>query len=378
VDLFSPTELAEIREYHRAAYLLSAFNLLVWPVLVTLLALWAPRPLYALSTRLTARWKSAALSRVWRSDDWGAAIVFSLLYYWAFDLLALPQVVWFGFVQEHRYGMSTMSFGTFVGDQLKSYALAAIAVASLAFGLFGLARRLPSWWVVMAVVATVAMSASALLDPYRERIFIEQVPLADGPLRTRITETMRQAKIDFLDVLVDKSSSRTVRLQAYFAGSGPTRTIVLNDALVANLTDDEAIAAVAHEAGHVGEARWVGRGLAAVALVVFLFVIEWIFRRSAARGWFGITQRADIRALPLILLVFDVATWVADPLSAAAARRAEWRADRFALELTHNPEAFRSMLTKVARVNKMDPDPPWWIALYQSHPPISARIAAAK
>ncbi len=378
MDLFSPAELAEIRAYHQPGYAVAAFNLLVWPVALGLLARFLTRPLYDASVRLTAGWKSAALSRMWRSDQWGASIVFTVLLFLGFELLSLPEAVWLGFVREHQYGMSTMSFGTFVVDQLKAYAVTTLAAASLAFGLFGLARRLRSWWWVMAVIASLAMTAAGLIDPYKGRLYIEQVPLAAGPLRDRIGETMRQAKVDFQDVLVDKTASRTVRLQAYFAGSGPTRTIVLNDSLVANLTEDEVIAAVAHEAGHVGDSRWAGRFWAAVALTTFLAFIEWMFRRSAARGWFGITQRGDVRVLPVIMLVFELATRAGDPISAAASRSAEWSADRFALELTHNPEAFRSMLTKVARVNKMDPDPPWWVAALQAHPPISARIAAVK
>jgi len=39
--------------------------------------------------------------------------------------------------------------------------------------------------------------------------------------------------------------------------------------------------------------------------------------------------------------------------------------------------AFRAMLVKAARTNKMDPDPPRWAVLHgMSHPPIGERIAA--
>jgi len=42
-----------------------------------------------------------------------------------------------------------------------------------------------------------------------------------------------------------------------------------------------------------------------------------------------------------------------------------------------DPAAFRRMLVKAARVNKMDPDPPHWAVLKgHSHPPLSERLAA--
>ncbi|MET0403246.1 MAG: peptidase M48, partial [Cystobacter sp.] len=51
--------------------------------------------------------------------------------------------------------------------------------------------------------------------------------------------------------------------------------------------------------------------------------------------------------------------------------------DRYALALTQDPAAFRRMLVKAARVNKMDPDPPRWGGIKgHSHPPVSERLAA--
>jgi STE24 endopeptidase len=36
------------------------------------------------------------------------------------------------------------------------------------------------------------------------------------------------------------------------------------------------------------------------------------------------------------------------------------------------------MLVKAARINKMDPQPPWWVEFEFSHPPIAERIAAIR
>ena len=64
------------------------------------------------------------------------------------------------------------------------------------------------------------------------------------------------------------------------------------------------------------------------------------------------------------------------PLSAADSREREAAADAYALELTRDPTAFRSMLVKAARLNKFDPDPPRWIELRSlSHPSITSRLA---
>ncbi|GMU58630.1 MAG: hypothetical protein AMXMBFR34_03930 [Myxococcaceae bacterium] len=377
--VFTAAELAEVKAYHAPRYTFEAVDSLLWPIVLVLVVRFLTGPLYRVAVRLTSRWRSALLDRVWKGKGWGPTTVFALLLFAIFSLVTLPTDIWFGFVREHQYGLSTTSPWVFALDSFKAHLFTAVAVLSLAFGLFGLARRLTHWWWVMGLVATVVMSVSAALDPYRSRLYIEQQPLPDGPLRARILALTKQAKVEVADVLVDQTLSRTVRLQAYFAGTGPTRTIVLNDALLKNLSEDEILAAVAHESGHVHESRWPARVMSAVSLFAFLGLVEWLFRRSAKRGWFGISERADIRTLPLILLVFDLSMTAAGPLSGLVSRRREWAADRYAMTLTRNPESFSSMLVKAARVNKMDPEPPRWLVLKgMSHPPIGERIEFAR
>lgn len=377
--IFTAAELAEVKAYHAPRYTFDAVDTLVWPLLLVLVVRFVTAPLYRLAVRLTTRWRSTVLDRVWKGPGWGPTIAFALLLFALFSVVTMPSDVWFGFVREHQYGLSTASAWVYALDSFKAHLVTALAVLSLAFGLFGLARRLRHWWWVMGLVASLVMSASAAIDPYRSRLYIDQKPLPEGTLRTQILALVEKANVEVADVLVDETLTRTVRLQAYFAGTGPTRTIVLNDALLKNLTEDEVLAAVAHESGHVHESRWPARLLSALALFAFLGLVEWIFRRSAKRGWFGITERADIRTLPLILLLFDLSMTLGGPVSGWVSRRREWAADRYAMELTHDPDAFASMLVKATRVNKMDPEPPRWVVLAGlSHPPVGERIAFAR
>jgi len=391
-DLYTAAELAEVRAYHQPYYTYAACDAVVWPLVAVLAARYLTKPLFRASERLAAalgrrlagvrsvpvlRAFPAVLDRLWNGPGWGAALIFALAYFQLFLILDLPRGIYFGFIREHAYGMSTESAASFAWDAVKGNLLTVAAVSALTLGLFGLARRLRAWWRIMAVVASVVMIGSAALDPYRARVYFDQEPLPQGELRDRISALMAKADIDFRDVLVDKTSAKTVRLQAYFAGTGPTRTINLNDSLLAGLTTDEILAAVGHEAGHVGEPRWPARLGSAAALLLFLLAVERLFRAAAARRWFEITERADVRTLPLIMLLFDLSSMVIGPLSGAASRARESAADRYAVRLTGNPEAFRSMLVKAARTNKMDPEPPrWYVLKGVSHPPVGERLEA--
>ncbi|MHB8878791.1 MAG: M48 family metalloprotease, partial [Myxococcaceae bacterium] len=289
----------------------------------------------------------------------------------------LPLDIYFDYFHEHRFGLSRYTPLSFAGDQLKATVVAIIPTVALAFGLFGLARRLKRWWLVLGATAAVALLASAALDPYRAQVFFKHRPLEAGALRDKITALMRQARVDFSDVVVEDSSRATVKVQAYFAGQGPTRTIVLNDSLLAGLTPEEILGAVAHEAAHTLEPRWPGRIASSLALFAFLFLVDRLLRLTASRGWLGLTRFADIRTLPLVTLLFYLASGIAKPISSAFSRERERQADLYALRLTHDPTAFRGMLVKAARINKMDPSPPAWVVVMgTSHPPIADRIAA--
>ncbi len=381
--LFTAEQLAEIKTYHSVRYVAVAVNTVVWPVALGAFAKYGAAPLYAWCERRTARSSKSdlgpvgrALGRVWRGPGWAPALLFGVALLTLLTAAYLPVDFYFGFVREHDFGLSTESVGQYLFGEAKEFALSGFAVSALAFGVYGLARRLEAWWWLVGAASAVLMLLATSVDPYRSRLHFEQAPLHDEVLRPRIDALMARAGVDVGDVLVEKTTEKTVRLQAYFAGQGATRTIVLNDALIAALTTDEVLAAVAHEAGHVHESRWLGRVGSVVTLFAFLWLVEWVFRRSARRGWFGVTERADIRTVPLVLVLFDLGVMLGAPLSGWQSRQRELAADAYAVSLTHDPTSFRSMLVKAARINKFDPDPPaWFVYRGLTHPPISERLA---
>ncbi|WP_395825219.1 M48 family metalloprotease [Archangium minus] len=390
--IFTPEQLAEIKAYHLPLYIRSAVSPFIYLGVLALIlgvlvrpfyrwseswAAWLSQRLAFLRTAPVSRAFVKAMDRLWGEPGWGAAIFFALLVNLFIDLVHVPATIYFDYVLEHRYGMSAYTPLRFALDELKGITLQGFATLALVLGLYGLARRVKRWWLVLGIPSALLLLVSSALDPYRSQVYFEQTPLEQGPVRERITSLMAQANIPFQDVRVEKTSVASKRIQAYFAGQGPTRTIVLNDVILQELAPEELLAAVAHEAGHVHEAKWPGRIASSVALVALLFVIDRLLRLSATRGWFGTTRTADIRTLPLLWLLSFSVFFLSSPLSAAFSREREREADRYALQLTQDPDAFRRMLVKAARVNKMDPDPPRWVVLKgHSHPPISERLAA--
>jgi STE24 endopeptidase len=390
--IFTPEQLAEVQAYHLPRYLQSAVSPLVYLGVLGLLLGVLLHPLHrqaerlarALSLKLAflrtapvARVFLQAMDRLWGEPGWGTALLFALGVDLFIELVYAPANIYFGYVWEHRHGMSTYTPPRYALDALKGLTLEVLATSALVLGMYGLARRVKRWWLVLGVPSALLLLVASALDPYRGRVYFEQAPLEQGPLREQITALMARADIPFADVRVEKTSVASKRVQAYFAGQGPTRTIVLNDVMLREFQPEEILSAVAHEAGHVHESKWPGRIASSLALVALLFVIDRLMRRAAARGWFGTTRFADIRTLPMLWLLLFLVFSLAGPVSAVFSREREREADRYALRLTGDAETFRRMLVKAARVNKMDPDPPRWVVLKgASHPPLRERLDA--
>lgn len=391
---FTAAELAEIRAYQlprQAWFVLSA------PVDLALSAAWLAwvvRPLHGAAARhadlLERVLKEAtqnrllaavtrSMRRLWRGPGWGTALLFALYDLLLYALPFIPLELYLGYFHEQAFGLSTHTPGSFAWDLFKGTVARALFTSLLVFGLFGLARRTPRWWLLLGVPSAGLLLWAAVLDPYRSRLYFESEPLPPGPARTAVEATLAQAGVEHADVLVEHTGRATRKLQAYFAGQGPTRRVVLNDALLEHLGPDEVSAAVAHEAGHIHESKWPARVLSAFALVGFLWLVSRMQRWAAERGAWGIREPADVRTFPAATTLFLVLTSVAGPVTAWVGRQGELAADRFALELTQAPDAFSSMLVKAARVNKMDPDPPRWLVWAgHSHPPISDRLSAVE
>lgn len=377
--LYTATQLAEVQAYHAPIYTSALVDLVVWPLLLIGTARFLTRPFHSLASSWAKRVNVPVLTRIWKGPEWAETIFFALLYFGFFVLVNLPIDVWFGYVREHEYGLSNESFGAFLFDGLKHQVILVIAVTSLAFGLFGAARLTRHWWWLLGLVASLGLVVSTAVDPYRSRLYVDQTSLPEGSLRTRLTVMLDGASIPFSDIFVVHTGAKSVRVQAAFAGTGPTRTILLSDTLLETMTESEVVAAVAHEAGHVSESRWPGRILTPLAVFALMAFLEWLFRRSSQRGWFGITARGDVRVLPLLVLTFDLATMLGTPLSASRSRGRELAADQFAIKLTGDGDSLVSLLARLGRINKVDPDPPrWYVLSGVSHPTIFQRVEAIR
>jgi STE24 endopeptidase len=273
-------------------------------------------------------------------------------------------------------GLVTQGWGGYAFDVVRTWAISAVFAAIGAAVAVALIRRMPrTWWIPgsVAIVAFGAVSTYAgpiVLDP----IFNKFTPLPTGQTRADVLELARRTGVDVGQVYVMDASRRTTAANAYVNGLGHTKRVVLYDNLLDDFSRDEVRLVVAHELGHV---RYddVPRGLLWLAIVTpfGLFAASRITLRLAPSQ----EERAGPAVLPALALAVTAMALVITCVSNQLSRRVEARADSFALELTHESDAFISFQRRIALQNVSDPDPWGWSSfLLGTHPTTLHRIGA--
>jgi STE24 endopeptidase len=274
-------------------------------------------------------------------------------------------------------GLVTQDWIGWVGDVAKSQAIGAvIAAAGGALLIVGMRRLGRRWWIGGAVVVVTFGVAITYLSPIvLDPLFNKFTPLKDGRTRSDVLELAQRAGVDVGQVYEIDASRRTSASNAYVAGLGHTKRVVLYDNLLKDFTPAEVRLVVAHELGHVRH-RDVPHGLLYLAIVApfGMFAVARLGERLAGRDTLGTPA-----ALPAVLLAVAIVAPAITAISNQLSRAVEQRADAYALELTHEPQTQIAFQRRIAIKNVSDPDPPAWVTfLLGTHPPTIERIGQAE
>ena len=295
------------------------------------------------------------------------------------ELLTLPLAYYQGVTLERRYGLAKQTVAGWLLDRGKALGVASVMAIVGTLLIEALMRWSPDyWWLLAAVLFSALLVAVAHVAPVvLMPLFYTFRPLDRPALAARLLTLAQRAGTQVLGVFEWQLSDRTRKANAALAGIGRTRRILVSDTLLADHSDEEIEVILAHElAHHVHRDIWAGLALESVLIGVGLFSADRLL--GATSGWFGFTGKGDIAALPLLVLAAGTVSLLLVPVANALSRAHERRADRYALELTKNPAAFVSAMKRLSVQNLAEEQPSRMVEwLFHSHPPTSARIAAA-
>lgn len=296
------------------------------------------------------------------------------------EIGSLPLALYSSFIVERRYGLSNESFGAWLKDQTKSFAIGLVLGAGAASVIYFFIRLSPAgWWLPAgAVFALVIIGLTNLAPILLLPLFYTLKPLARESLRARLVGMAERAGARVLGVYEWGLAEKTKKANAALTGIGATRRILVSDTMLAEYSEDEIEVVMAHElAHHVHGDIWKGIVFEGLLILAGFFVAGRVL--SLGVEPFGLRGPDDVAGLPLFLLAAGAVSLVMLPAAHAISRAHERRADRFALQLTKNPGAFVSAMRRLGAQNLAEEDPSKVVQwLFHSHPPIRERIAAAQ
>lgn len=319
------------------------------------------------------------LDRAVGESPWLRLIAVAAIYGFALELLTLPLDFWSGFLLEHRFQLSNQSLAGWLLKRIKGYLVGAPIALGLLLGLYALLWFSDElWWVYAALgllLFTVVMGriAPVLILP----LFYKVTPLDNADLLGRLRHLAEGTGLTIEGVYRLGLSAETKKANAALTGLGRSRRVLLGDTLLEEFSPEEIEVVFAHELGHHVYRHIVKMMALSVVLTAGgLWLVDVILRHAAPKlGYDGL---ADPAALPLLLLVLTVFGLLLAPAQNALSRFFERQCDQYALDRTANPDAYRSAFTRLARMNKSDPDPNRFVVwLLYDHPPIRERLAMA-
>jgi len=288
-----------------------------------------------------------------------------------------------GYSLSKHYGISTQPVAGWLRDKLIDFGIGyatMLAVSAVALWIISGGGR---WWLklwLLSIPFTLFMMyvQPVVIDP----LYNEFTRLSDPELEERILALADKADIPAHRVYEVDMSEKTNALNAYVNGIGSSLRIVLWDTTLQRLSEPEILLIMAHEMGHyvMHHLEWsavgaVGSSFALLAIGGRIFKIA---IRNQGRKW-GIRSPSDMTALPLILLLLSVLSFVSLPISNAVSRQAESSADRYAMELIGSAEGSVTMNQKMAVAALSDVHPPLLVKWFRdTHPSDMERILDAE
>ena len=279
---------------------------------------------------------------------------------------------------EQKYGFNRSSFKTFIFDRIRSVAVGFVLSLALSC-LIWFGHEITGNFMIIALAAILLIFTLLVtfLFPFLSRIGNKFTPLEDGELKEKLMDLLTKHGYTVRAIEVMDASRRTTKSNAYIAGFGKSKTIVLYDNMLTSMTTDEICAIFAHELGHGLHKHVLKQQLLNVGYLLILATAIWLTVITpeiyADFGFDGINYGFSYiltgTAISLIQPLINMILY-------AVSRSHEYAADRQAVKEGYG-EAMISAFKKLARDNFAHLAPSKInVVMEHSHPPISDRVEA--
>ena len=294
-------------------------------------------------------------------------------------LISLPFNIYGTFVIEERFGFNKTTPKTFVLDMIKSLLLGTViggGLLSVIVWFYTLASEnfwLYAWALTSAFMLFMSMFYTSLILP----LFNKQVPLEEGELRTAIEEYSKKVDFNLDNIFVMDGSKRSTKANAFFSGLGNKKRIVLYDTLIKDLTTQQIVAVLAHEAGHNKLKHTLWGAVMAVAQAGIMLGLFSLFVSSPVLPQALGVEKANFHIGLLVFgILYTPVSFLLGIVMSYISRKNEFAADAFAAK-TSNAKALGEALKTISVKSLSNLTPhPWYVFFHYSHPPLLSRLKA--
>jgi STE24 endopeptidase len=308
-------------------------------------------------------------------------LFYALIYILLSWVLLFPMSVYEGYIREHKYDLSNLSFGGWLKEDLIGLGIMVLFGSIILMLVYIAMRRAEKrWWLWGAGICIAFGAFAAFIAPvFLAPLFNKYQPLPEGQLKTEILSLARANSIPAENVYQFDASKQSDRVSANVSGFASTTRISLNDNLLKRCTPAEIKGVMGHEMGHY-VMNHVYKGLleTAVFLVVLFALVNFFFQLIISRygGQLGITSISDIAGLPLLVVLFTVASFIFTPVTNTMVRTQETEADMFGLNAAREPDGEAHVDMMLSEYRKIDPGY-WEEIIFYDHPSGRNRVHMA-
>jgi len=308
-------------------------------------------------------------------------LIYIILFHLISTIIGLPLGYYSSYVHEHKWGFSNYTNKTWIVDQLKSFAVSLILLPILLGLFFWVLWKFPeTWWLVAATITTLVSIVFVTLFPVVILpIFNKYDTIEDEELTSQLSEILHKAGLQSSGFFRQDMSRQTKKENAFLAGMGKTRRVVIADNLLEHMSLSEIKSVIAHEVGHYRYSHLPKNILiGTIQQLIIFFLLNIIMKILYPE--FLTSNINNLTLFPIFSLIMSLlSSLLFGPLNNMISRYFERQADRASLELYPDKNSFQKAMAGLANRNLSNAYPEWWVKLlYYSHPPIGERLSFAE
>ena len=307
-------------------------------------------------------------------------VFFLLLISLIFSMSSVPLSYYSSFILEEKFGFNKSTKKLWLKDQVMGLLLSiTISLPIIYLLLYFMSFLSVYWWLYAAGLIICAQVFLAFIYPvWIAPLFNKFVELEEGELKNEILKLVESVGYKSTGVYKIDGSKRSKHANAYFAGLGSSKRIVLFDTLISIMQPKEILAVLAHEIGHE-KLGHIKKSLvfSALTVLVAFYLIATMYESESFYHAFGFAEPSNHAALLIFSLLAGPVMYFVSPLFNGLSRRFEYQADRFAIRAVGDYKPLASALAALSKnsLSNLNPHPAYSFMHY-SHPTLSERIRA--